>query len=97
MKSSHLHSPSTSRAWSHYPTYPLRASDLDLILDHGTQAEDGCVLTRRDINEYEARVKRELQRLWHLEGTAIIEQGGTIVSVYRTTKRKRRDLLHYGA
>lgn len=63
--------------------------DLELALFFGTPVGDGCVVTKKDVEE----MKKDLQRLERLVGTLVIEQEGTVVTMYRPSKQRRRRLV----
>jgi hypothetical protein len=71
----------------------LRASDVALVLEHGTPVRDGVLLRGRDVAAAEAEMKRTLARLHRLRGTFVALAGGTVLSVYRPAKVRRRKLL----
>lgn len=62
--------------------------DLELIRLFGTPVQDGYLITRKDI----MMLSRDLQRLERIEGTFLVEQEGTLVTIYRPNKNKRRKL-----
>ena len=68
--------------------------DLDalLIQGFGEEVEDGFVLTGQAINEARHTLKKMLQRLDHLAGSTLIENGGTIITTYRADKKRIRRL-----
>lgn len=66
-------------------------ADVDLVRAFGTPVDDGYIVTRKDVECLEQEV--HVQRLERLVDTAVIEQEGTIVTVYRASKQRRRRLL----
>jgi len=69
-----------------------READLALVREHGTQVEEGFVLTRQDAARARTRLKDELRKIERLKGTAIIELEGTVVTVYRPDRVRFRKL-----
>jgi hypothetical protein len=75
----------------------LRASDVALVLAHGTPVRDGFLLRTRDVAAAEAEMKRTVSRLHRLAGTFVAVAEDTVLSVYRPAKMRRRKLLATGA
>jgi hypothetical protein len=74
----------------------LRASDLSLVITHGTAVRDGYLLRTRDVAAAEAELKRRITRLHRLAGTFVAVAEDTVLSVYRPCKVRRRKLLSTG-
>lgn len=66
--------------------------DLELVMRYGEAVDDGFVLSERALELARAELKKTLQRLDHLAGVAVIEQGGTLVTTYRADARRLRRL-----
>jgi len=71
----------------------VRASDVGLVVAHGTPVADGYLLRARDVAGAEAEMKRTLARLHRLAGTFVAVAEDTVLSVYRPCKVRRRKLL----
>ena len=71
-----------------------RERDPDAIVEHGTPTGDGFVLTARDVARRVTELKREITVLLRLKGSFVAIAGGTVKSVYRPDRRRRRRLLH---
>jgi hypothetical protein len=71
----------------------VRASDLALVVAHGTPVDDGYFLRTRDVAAAEAEMKRTITRLHRLEGAFVAVADDTVLSVYRPCKVRRRKLL----
>lgn len=67
-------------------------SDIEMVMRFGEQVDDGYVLTERALEIARRDLKQILQRLDHLAGVAVIEQGGTLVTTYRADARRIRRL-----
>ncbi len=70
-----------------------RERDLGLIVEHGTSTGDGFALTARDVAHRVGELKREINLLLRLKGSFVAVAGGTVMSVYRPDRRRRRRLL----
>jgi hypothetical protein len=92
------HPPSPFLQLSHHADARLqqrgvRASDVALVIAHGTPVRDGYLLRARDVAAAEAELKRTLARLQRLRGTFVAVADETVLSVYRPCKVRRRKLL----
>jgi len=67
-------------------------ADVELVMRYGEAVDDGFVLSDRALELARCDIKRVLQRLDHLAGVAVIEQGGTLVTVYRADARRLKRL-----
>lgn len=90
--------PSSSLQLSHHADARLqqrgvRASDVALVVAHGTPVRDGYLLRARDVAAAEAELKRTITRLERLRGTFVAVAEDTVLSVYRPCKVRRRKLL----
>jgi hypothetical protein len=75
----------------------VRASDVALVVAHGTPVRDGYLLRARDVAAAEAELKRTIARLQRLRGTFVAVAEDTVLSVYRPCRVRRRKLLAEGA
>jgi hypothetical protein len=71
----------------------FRGSDIELVLAHGTESNEAVVLTKSDVECAVRRLKRQIQALERLNGTAIVTAGEVVQTVYRPRKRKMRKFL----
>jgi len=71
----------------------LRASDVALVVAHGTPVRDGYLLRARDVARAEGELKRTITRLNRLRGTFVAVADDTVLSVYRPCRVRRRKLL----
>jgi len=71
----------------------LRKDDLDLILRHGTETDDGYYLRDGDVQRVETELKNQIARLWRLAGRFVVVKGENIVTAYYPCKRKQKALL----
>ena len=89
MSSLHL----SSLAATRIRQYDLRASDVALIVAHGTPVPDGYLPRTRDVAATEAEMNRTIARLHRLEDTFVAVAEDVVLSVYRPCKVRRRKLL----
>jgi len=66
--------------------------DSQLPQAFGEQAEDGYLMTGQAIGDARHCLKQMIQRLGHIQGSALIEQSGTVVTTYRADKKRIRRL-----
>ncbi len=66
--------------------------DLMLLQAFGEEVDDGILMSGQAINEARHTLKQMIQRLDHLNGTTIIEEGGTVITTYRADKKRIRRL-----
>jgi hypothetical protein len=71
----------------------LREADLDRLQRHGEEFDDGYLMSNRTIDEHITQLKSEIQRLERLKGVVLIEQDNTLVTVYRSNRRRQRRIL----
>lgn len=64
--------------------------DIELIRLFGSPVRDGVLVTRADIDA----LTRDLQRLKRIEGTLLVEAEGMAVTIYRTSRTRRRRLQY---
>jgi hypothetical protein len=66
----------------------LQESDLERIRSSGEEFSEGYLMSDRAIRERVSMLKREIQRLERLKGAVLIEQGNTLVTVYRADRKR---------
>lgn len=71
----------------------LRETDLDRLERHGEEFDDGYLMSNRRIDQCITQLKSEIQRLERLKGVVLIEQDNTLVTVYRSNRRRQRQIL----
>jgi len=71
----------------------LKEADLGRLQRFGEEVEEGYLMTDRKLDECIAGLKSEIQRLERLRGLVLIEQGDTLVTLYRSDRRRQRRLL----
>ena len=70
-----------------------RDSDIDFVMKHGTDVDDGSFLTDGDVHRAIEKRKQEIQQFSRLKGTVVIVSGNTAVSIYRPDKRRAKKLI----
>ena len=73
----------------------LNDSDIDLILSHGTETSDGYYLRRKDVEEAEKELRKQINRLNRLAGKYVVVKGETVITAYHPTKRKQKRVLRH--
>jgi hypothetical protein len=71
----------------------FRESDLDRMRRYWEVFDDGFLMSNRSIDEHIKELKSEIQHLERLKNTVLIEQDNTVVTVYRSDRRRRRQIL----
>jgi len=71
--------------------------DVALVRSFGTPVGDGYLLTRNDVKYALGDAREDRQRLERLVGTALIELGGNMITVYRARNMVRRRLMRNSA
>ena len=71
----------------------LYPEDLDLIVEHGTETNDGYFLRRIDVEAVEISQRRIIERLYKLEGKFIVVEGADVISAYHPTRKKKQKIL----
>ena len=71
----------------------LSASDLNMVLRHGTQTKDGYFLRKSDVKSLEMALRKKIDRLHRLSGKYVVVDGDTVVTTYHPTKKKQKKIL----
>lgn len=68
-----------------------RVWDVELVLRYGTERREAVVLTPSDVDRGVRNLKREIQALERLRGTAVVTSGEVVQTLYRPgpTRMKR--------
>jgi hypothetical protein len=72
----------------------LRECDLEFVLRHGSHLGDAVVLTNKDAEAAIAEHRREIARLGRLRGTAVFTKESAVVTVFRPSDAKLRQMRH---
>jgi hypothetical protein len=71
----------------------ISADDLGLAMQIGTEVDDGFLVREKDVQSYVRVLKHQIERAEKLIGTRIVNDGDSVITVYRAGKRKQRRLL----
>ena len=72
----------------------IRKKDIELVLEYGTQVDDGSfLLSNKDVAREKCRRKREIQALERLRGVKVVIKEGVIVTCLRATKTQMKKVL----
>jgi hypothetical protein len=66
-------------------------SDIDLLVELGTDTRDGVILSRKDASNAISALKRKIAHIERLSGTYAVIDGDTVVTVYRSSKNRWRE------
>ena len=75
----------------------IAISDVDLIMEIGSEVPDGYLVRAVDRRSIEQSVKRLLARVRRLEGKRLVVVDGCIVTGYHASARQERRLLRMAA
>ena len=70
-----------------------RDSDIDFVMKHGTDVDDGSFLTDGDVHRAIEKRKQEIQQFSRLKGTVVILRRNMVATVYRPDKRRAQKLI----
>ena len=87
----------TKHALQRFDQRGLALSDVDLILEIGSEVKDGYLVRARDRQAAERLVKDLLDRIRRVEGRRLVVTDGSIVTGYRAHGREARRLLRRAA
>ena len=65
---------------------------IDILRQFGETVDDGFILTDQAIDEGRRALRAQIEQLEKLRGIALIEVGGTVITVYRASKKRVRRL-----
>jgi len=83
----------TSHAKQRLQQRALNSKDLNMIIRHGTDTNDGYFLRRTDVQAIEKTLKSYIKRLKKLEGKFVVVEGNDVLTAYHPTKKKERRIL----
>lgn len=87
----HLHI--TPHASGRLAQRAIATSDVDLILEIGSEVEGGYMVCAKDFQEVEREVKLYLNRVRRLQGKRIVAREGRLITAYHPSRRDERRLL----
>lgn len=71
----------------------FRLDDAEIIMELGSEVDDGYLIRSKDLQEVERAAKAFLNRIRRLKGARLVVAGETVVTGYRPSRRKCKDLL----
>jgi hypothetical protein len=71
----------------------ITISDIDLILDYGTETRDGYYLRERDVRKIETNLRKQINQLNKLAGKYVVVEGDTVITAYHPGKKKQKYIL----
>lgn len=74
----------------------LSMSEAELIVNFGTEIEDGYFFLEQDCAALERELKNAAQQLRKLRGKRLVVADGSLVTAYHTTKSTMHRLLKFG-
>lgn len=83
----------TKHAAERFAQRGFTLGDAEIIMQLGTEVEDGFLVCDRECRKVEEQLRAMLRRLDRLRGARLVVEGSTVITVYRTGKRKQKRLL----
>ena len=71
----------------------FRDSDINFVMKHGTDVDDGSFLTDGDVHRAIEKRKQEIQQFSRLKGTVVILRRNMVATVYRPDQRRAKKLI----
>ncbi|GIW57045.1 MAG: hypothetical protein KatS3mg082_3449 [Nitrospiraceae bacterium] len=88
-----MHLETTKHAVERFAQRGFMLDDAEIIMQLGTEVEDGFLVCDRECRQVEEQLRAILRRLDRLRGARLVVEGSTVVTVYRAGKRKQKQLL----
>jgi hypothetical protein len=83
----------TAHAVKRFAQRSLRSTDAEIATLLGIEVKDGSLLTRRTCESVARDLRRLADRVSRLHGTFCRTDGNTVVTGYRTRRRKQQRLI----
>lgn len=71
----------------------VRDSDVELILQIGTQTDQGILVRDKDAQQAIAKREWEIERILRFVGQCVILQGDSLITTYKASPRRQKMLL----
>jgi len=84
---------STTHAVARMSQRGIRADDLELIQEIGTEVEGGYLVLEKDFQAYDCQLKRMRERVRRLVGKRVVVEGDRVLTAYHAEARKQRRLI----
>ncbi len=83
----------TKHAVERFAQRGFMLDDAEIIMQLGTEVEDGFLVCDREVRKLEEQARAFLRRLDRVRGARVVVEGSTVITVYRAGKRKQKQLL----
>jgi hypothetical protein len=83
----------TNHAVERFSQRGFAVDDTEIIIQLGTEVKDGFLVCDREVRKMEEQARAFLRRLDRLRGARLVIEGSTVITVYRASKRKQKQLL----
>ena len=74
----------------------ISMTDAEMIVNFGTEVEDGYVFLNKDCAAIERELRKALQHVQQLRGKRIVIEEGRLVTAYHATTATMHRLLKFG-
>lgn len=90
-----VHFEITEHAKLRFAQRAISISDAEMIMDFGTEVDDGYIFLNKNCDALESELKGALQRVRKLRGKRIVTGDGQVITAYRATIAKTHKLLRF--
>lgn len=73
----------------------IRQKDLELLMKHGSEVQDGYFMTNRDADRVIRRLKETIRALERLKGKRAVVTENAVVTAFHVSPRTERSLLRH--
>ena len=71
-----------------------RNGDIELVMEYGTDVDDGYMLTKQDVHQTVEGLKRRIRKLEGLKGTyVVLGESDELITTYRPDRSRTSRLL----
>ncbi|RWD44088.1 hypothetical protein [Mesorhizobium sp.] len=70
-----------------------RPTDIEFILQFGTDVNEGVLLTKKDVQDIQQAARRTIDLAQRLCGTVVPIADDTVKTVFKSTRRQQRLIL----
>jgi hypothetical protein len=83
----------TDHARTRLPQRNIKKSDLDLVMEHGTETRDGIILREKDVIEEIKELKAQIKRLERLINVYVVVNKNIMITAYRPRPGKLKKVM----
>ena len=83
----------TNHAYERLAQRGLQVSDVDLILEIGSEVDDGFIVRDKDLQEVERAIKMFMTRVRRLKGKRLVVSEGCLITAFHAKRSEERRLL----